>query len=331
MSNEAKVGLVVLASLVIFVATFLTVANVQLTGETIRYRTYLAFVGGLDEGDMVRYGGRKAGTIDILRPWPEDMTKTEILFHLRSDIPVNEASTATIASLNALGQNYLEIDPGSIEATRIPPDGVVPSREALTLTDLTSKVAGVADSAAVVLGNVDGKVSMVADDLHVLLLNLQQLTGEENQRNVAAMLENTNQFLETQSPKIDRVTTQISRTLETIDAMAHDFSKLAQDADETVLNLNRTVDETREPFVKGLEELQSTLGKTQQVLEDARVMLVTNESNVSAVVENFREASEDIAALSSELRQRPWTLLRVSPKPDRAVPPVSTGSTQPTR
>ena len=68
MTNEAKVGLVVLVSLAIFVATFLTVANVQLTGDTIRYRTYFSYIGGLNEGGMVRYGGRKAGTIRSLEP-----------------------------------------------------------------------------------------------------------------------------------------------------------------------------------------------------------------------------------------------------------------------
>ncbi len=330
MTNEAKVGLVVLASLVVFVATFLTVANVQLTGETIRYRTYFTYIGGLDEGSMVRYGGRKAGTIRTLQPWPEDMTRTEVVFDLRANIPVNEASAATIASLNALGQNYLEIEPGSIDAARIPPGGVVPSREALTFSDLTNKVADVADSAAVVLQRVDGKVSMVAEDLHVLLLNLQELTGEENQRNVAAMLENTNQFLETQSPKIDRVTTQISETLTKIDGMAEDFSRLAIDADTTVLNLNQTVDETREPLREGLAELNATLGKTQEVLDEARALLLVNEGNVTAIVENFRVASEEIAALSADLRQQPWSLLRVRPKPDRQVPPVGP-TAQPSR
>ena len=329
MTNEAKVGLVVLVSLAVFVATFLTVANVQLTGETIRYRTYFSYIGGLNEGGMVRYGGRKAGTIRSLEPWQQDMTKTEIVFELRAEIPVNEESAATIASLNALGQNYLEIEPGSIDAPRIPPDGTVRAREALTFSDLTIKVAEVADSAATVLQRVDGKIGMVADDLHAVLLNLQELTGERNRRNVTAMLENTNEFLETQSPKIDRVTSQISDTLVRVDSLADDFSKLARDADETVLNLNRTVEDTREPLRDGLDGLSDTLGKTQQVLQDVRAMLLVNEGNVTAMVENFRVASEDIAALSSELRQRPWSLLRVRPRPDRQVPAITPAAQPP--
>ncbi len=330
MTNEAKVGLLVIVALGIFVATFLTVANIQLTGETSMYRTYFSYVGGLDEGNVVRFGGRKAGTIRTLRPWPEDMTKTEVVFELRAEIPVNEASFASIASLNALGQNYLEVMPGSIKESRIPPGGVVPSVEALTFSDLTRKMAEVADTAVDTMARIDLKISTVADDLHVLMLNLQELTGEENQQNVAKMLDNTNAFVETQSPKIDRITTQISDTLAKVETLTEDFRQLSQSADSTVRNINRTIDETREPLKGNLAELEATLEDAQLVLRDARTLLLMNEGNLAEVIENFRGASEDIEALSSELRQRPWTLLRVKPKPDRQVPAIS-GADAPTR
>ena len=330
MSNEAKVGLLVILALAIFVTTFLIVANIQLTGQTERYRTYFSYIGGLDEGNIVRFGGRKAGTIQSLRPWSEDMTKTEVVFTLRAEIPVNRESVATIASLNALGQNYLEIMPGSIDAPRIEPDGVVPSAEALTFSDLTRKVSEVADTAVDVMARIDTKFTMVADDIHGLMANLQEISGESNQRNIARMLESSTELIETQSPKIDRITTQISETLQRVDALTDEFRQLALNADETVSNVNRTVDETREPLKSGLGELESTLQETRLVLSDARALILVNEANIAKIVENFREASEDIEALSAELRQRPWTLLRSRPKPEREVPPTA-GSVSPER
>ena len=324
MSNEAKVGLLVTFALAVFVTTFLVVANVQLTGETHSYRTYFSYIGGLDEGNVVRFGGRKAGKIRALRPWSEDMTRTEVLFTLRAEIPVNERSVATIASLNALGQNYLEVMPGSIDAPRIEPGGIVPSTEALTFSDLTRKVSEVADTAVGLMGRIDEEMTTVAEDMRGLLANLQALSGEENQRNVARMLENSNALIEQQSPKIDRITTQISDTLERVETLADDFRRVARSADETVTNLNRTVDETREPIKGTLDELQLTLEDAQLALRDARALMLVNETNVADIVENFRNASEDIAALSADLRQRPWTLIRSRPKADREVPATAT-------
>lgn len=327
MSNETKVGLLVILALAIFVTTFLIVANIQLTGQTERYRTYFSYIGGLDEGNIVRFGGRKAGTIQSLKPWTADMTKTEVIFSLRAEIPVNRKSVATIASLNALGQNYLEIMPGSIDAPRIEPGGVVPSAEALTFSDLTRKVSEVADTAVDVMGRIDTKFTMVADDIHGLMMNLQEISGEGNQRNIARMLESSSELIETQSPKIDRITTQIGATLERVDELAEEFRRLARSADETVSNVNRTVDETRDPLKRGLAELESTLQETRLVLSDARALILVNEANIAEIVENFREASEEIEALSAELRQRPWTLLRSRPKPDREVPATAVPGT----
>ena len=90
--------------LAISVTAFITVANVQLTGETRAYRTYFAYIGGLDSGNVVRFGGRKAGLIEDVRPWREDMTKSEVVFSLRAELPVTEDSVATIASLSALAR-----------------------------------------------------------------------------------------------------------------------------------------------------------------------------------------------------------------------------------
>ncbi len=326
MSNETKVGLLVILALAIFVTTFLIVANIQLTGQTHRYRTYFSYIGGLDEGNIVRFGGRKAGTIQTLRPWPEDMTRTEVIFTLRAEIPVNRESVATIASLNALGQNYLEIMPGSIEAMRIEPGGVVASAEALTFSDLTRKVSEVADTAVDVMSRIDVKFTMVADDIHGLMANLQEISGEGNQRNIARMLESSTELIETQSPKIDRITTQISATLGRVDALAEEFRQLARNADATVSNVNRTVDETRDPLKSGLAELEATLQETRLTLKDARALILANEANIAKIVENIRGASEDIEALSAELRQRPWTLLRGRPRPDREVPATGVSS-----
>ena len=323
MSNESKVGLLVVAVLVIFVVTFLMVANVQLTGEKVTYRTFFAYIGGLDEGNVVRYGGRKAGTITAVRPWAEDMTKTEVVFEMRAEVPVNRESVATIASLSALSQNYLEVTPGSIGAPRIEPGGTVASTEALTFSDLTRKAARVADEAAELMTRIDAKMTLVADDIHALMLNLQEVTGEQNQRNITRMLENSNNLLEVQAPKIDQITTQISGVLERVEVLTEDFRRVARNADRSVVNVNRTIEETREPIQRNLAELESTLQDAQQLLKDARALLLVNESNIAEVVENFRVASENIEALSSELRQRPWTILRVSPKPDRQVPATS--------
>lgn len=325
MSSEAKVGLFVIVALTIFVVAFLSVANIQLTGEKAPFKTYFAYIGGLDEGGLVRYGGRKAGIIRSVRPWADDPTKTEVIFDLRTDVPINRDSRATIASLNALGQNYLEITPGSIDAPRVEPGGTIVSIEALTFTDLINKVARVTDKAVELMGDVQGKLDLVVADADELLNNLNALTGEENQENIRKLLANGNKLIEDQSPKIDRITTRIDSMLANVEALTDDLRKVAEDADKTVLNVNRTVEETREPIKQDLAELERTLKQARETIAEVRALVIVNEQNVNETIENFRAASENIEALTDDLRQRPWSLIRVKPKPDRKVPAPAAG------
>jgi len=320
MSSEAKVGTVVIVALAIFVATFLQVASIRLAGEKITYRTYFAFAGGIDSGDLVRYGGRKAGTIIEVRPAPEDPTRNEVIFEVRDDVPVNADSIATVGSLSALGDNYLEITPGTNEARRLEPGETLPSREAVSFSDITNKMIEVTETAQVVMVDLRDAINQITDDAHVLIGNLQEITGEKNRQSIEEMLANANTLVSEQSPKIDRITTQVTEMLERVDRMVVDLRKVADNADKMVLNANRTVEETREPLKKDLAELEATLVKAREMLEDVRVLVIVNEDNINETVENFRVASENIEQLTNDLRQQPWSLVRVTPKPDRAVP-----------
>ena len=320
MSNEAKVGAFVIVALIIFVATFISVANVELAGEKVSYKTYFDYAGGLESGHTVRFGGLKAGVVTDIRPWKEDPTRIEVLLEMRRDVPVNAKSVARIASLSALGNNYLEVTPGEMNAPRVEPGGTIDSMETVTLDDLTKKISDVTDTAQDVMKVVQRDFRMVAEDAHVLLTNLQELTGDNNQRNVEKMLENTNLLVEELRPKIDQVTDDISETLEKAQGMTDEFTKLAKNADVTVTNFNGMIQDAREPLKRDLEELELTLREARELLDQIQALVAVNEENVNESIENFRVASRNVEELTDELRQRPWRLIRAKPKPDRPVP-----------
>jgi ABC-type transporter Mla subunit MlaD len=143
------------------------------------------------------------------------------------------------------------------------------------------------------------------------------------------LLANSNRIIEQQMPKIDRITDQVSDVLAKIDKLPVDLREVSQNANDTVKNVNRTVDETREPIKKNLAELEATLTQARAVMEDIQALVVVNEQNINETMENFRVASENVEQLTGELRQRPWTLIRSQPKPDRQVPvPAAAGASR---
>ena len=320
MSSEAKVGAFVVVSLIVFVYTFITVANKQLAGEKVTYKTYFTFAAGLDPGTAVRFGGLKAGVVEEVRSWEEDQTKVEVIFEMRGDIPVNTDSVAKLASLSALGQNYLEITTGSIEAPRIEPGGVIKSEEAVTVDDIMQKFANLADTATDMMEDMRGDITRITERAEVLLNNLNEITGEKNRESMEQLLENANEMMAEQRPKINRITDQVTEMLVKADRLLVDFQAVAEQTKATVANANRTLDETREPLKSNLVELEATLKQTRRTLEDIQAIVVVNESNINEMLENLRVSSQNLKEMSDELRQRPWSLIRVKPKPDRKVP-----------
>jgi len=322
MSSEAKVGLFVVIALAIFTATFLSVATIQLAGDKLPYTARFKFAGGLEAGKVVRFGGLKAGVITDVRRADDDPTMAEVLLELRDDIPVNEDSVASISSLNALGDNYMEISPGTKEAARIPPGGLIASEEAVTFSDITKKVVEVTDTAQTMMADVKDDVELLIADMRDLTANLTELTGQENQKNIAGLLRGANEMVETQAPKIDEITDQIAVLLVKVDATVEDLQKVAETADKTVGNIDRTVEETREPIKRDLAEIEATLVTARETIEEMRALIASNSSEINQTIENFQRTSENLEQFSDEIKQRPWSLLRTNPKEDRQVPVV---------
>jgi virulence factor Mce-like protein len=292
MSTEAKVGTFVILSIGLFVYTFITVANVQVRGERHVYKTYFRFAGGLEPGNIVRFAGLKAGVITAVRPWPDDPTQIEIVMEVDDDVPVNKDSFAQLASLSALGQNYLEITPGSKDAPRL-------------------------ENGA---NNFNGEFTKMSADIQEVLENVQKLTGETNQKSVEELLANANGMVADLRPKFDRITNQLNQTLDKVQKLSDDFRQVAAHAETMVDSANKTVEETREPVKRDLAELERTLTEARTLLQNIQALVAVNQEDINQTIANFRVASNNVQQLTDELRQRPWSLIRVKPKAEREVP-----------
>src|SRR5437867_595183 len=320
MSNEAKVGLFVLVSLAIFVVAFVSIANVQLRGGMVQYKTYFTFAGGLEKGSVVRFGGLKAGNVADVRPWPEDPTKVEVVLDVKPSTPVRRDSVASVTSLGMLGENYLEITPGRKDAPPLPPGDTIQSIEAADFAALTRRVSAVADSSQALIVDMHRNLNEISAKADQLISNLNQVTGEKNRRSLEQLLDRSNQMVAGQSPKIDRITDNLEQTTQKIDALVAELRVTNTRAGDLVANINKTVDETREPIKEDLKQMQETIAQTQALIEQLRGTLAYNDEHINRVIQNFRTSSQNLAEFTADVKQRPFSLFRIKPKPDRKVP-----------
>ena len=306
MTTEAKVGAFVLGCFSILAFTLIYLINAQFGGHTVPYRTYLRYAGGLEPGAQVLFGGINVGQIRAVRPWSSDPTKIEILLDVKQNTPLNEKSVAKLGLVTVMSGAALSITTGSNAARRLSPGSAIPSQEAASLDEITTKMAVVADNANGLITEVRGDLQGISGDAHTLLANLNSVTGQPNQQKIRALLDNVNAMLATERPKIDRLTDQLNA--------------LSQHADETVQNVNGTVSDIREPVRKDLAELQNTLLQARQLLADMQVLVRANNYKIDDTIENLRTATENLDELTESVKQRPWSLIRIKQPEDRKMP-----------
>ena len=306
MTTEAKVGAFVLGCFSLLAFTVIYLMHAQFSGETVPYRTYLRYAGGLEPGAEVLFGGITVGEVTAVRPWTSDPTKIEILLKVKKGTPLNEKSIAKLGLVSIMNSAALSITTGSNDAKRLSPGASIPSKEAPSLDEIAGKMADVADSANTLITQAQGELEDITGGAKGILANLNTMTGPPTQRKFQAVLDNVNGLLTTEGPKIDRI--------------ADRLTLLSQHADDTIQNVNGTVNDVREPVRKDLAELQNTLLQAKQLLADMQVMVRANDYKIDDTVENLRVATDNLDQLTDSIKQRPWSLIRIKQPKEREVP-----------
>jgi phospholipid/cholesterol/gamma-HCH transport system substrate-binding protein len=305
-TTEAKVGAFVIGCFAILAFTVIYLVNAQFSGHTIPYRTYLRYAGGLEPGASVLFGGINVGKVTSVRPWTSDPTKIEILLSVKEGTPLNQASVAKLGMTSVMSGALLSITTGSNDAKRLPSGSSIPSQEAASLDDIAGKLATVADSANGLIVQAQGELQGISGDARHLLANLNTVTGPPTQQKVQTALNQVNTLLATEGPKIDRISDRLIA--------------LSQHADQTVQNVNGTVNDMREPIRTDLVDLQNTLQQAKQLLGEMQVVVRANDYKIDDTVENLRVATDNLDQLTNSLKQRPWSLVRIRQPKERAVP-----------
>lgn len=210
MTTEAKVGAFVMGCFTILAVTLIYLINARFGGDTIPYRTYLRYAGGLESGAPVLFGGITVGKVKAVQPSPSDPTKIEILLSVKKDTPLNEKSVAQLGVVSVMSGPVLSITTGSNDARRLAPESLIPSQETPSLDEIARKMVDVADNTNGLITQTRGELDGINSDARNLIANLSTLTGKPNQQRIQAVLDNVNETLVTERPKIDRLTDQLN-------------------------------------------------------------------------------------------------------------------------
>jgi phospholipid/cholesterol/gamma-HCH transport system substrate-binding protein len=321
-SEEIKVGALMTVAAVVFLAALVFVGGVNLLRKKrVSYTTYFKFAGGVEPGNFVRFGGLKVGTVSSTEIDPQDTTRIRLRLSVREGTPFRTNSTARISTLGFLGENYIEVSPGTRDAPLLEPGSEVPAEEIVQLADVFNNVNNVTLNANKLVNDLDERFLILANNADQLITNLNSVVSAENRQRIQASLANVDAMLAETRPRlrstmanIDTASAKLGPTIEKADAAMADTKTL-------VTNLNGVVEENREEIHETLIALRQSLKDAQRLMADLDETLVSNRANVDEALENIRVTSQNLKQFPDTIKRRPFSLIRIKAEKDR-VPPT---------
>jgi phospholipid/cholesterol/gamma-HCH transport system substrate-binding protein len=307
-SEQALVGLFVVIAAGVLVGTVFTMSGAF--GRSVKtFHAYFPFAGGLEPGATVRYsGGPKAGRVDKLRIDPKDPSRIEITFSVQSDLPVKTDSKAKIMSLSPLGDNHLEIVPGSDKAG-IAADGALLQAETyVDFNALTKQINDIAPDARQLLQTLNERGA----ELKETIIRVNDLLSAQNRANLSATLASTRGMIEEDRPTIKSTLEHVNTISARLEPLLDDFRKTTTEANKTLDHIDSMIGENRADVHQAVLELRRTLVNTTDLTARLDQTLDVNSENIDELLDNMRQISENLREFTATIKARPYTLIRAT-------------------
>lgn len=320
-NEEIKVGVVVFIAGILFLIALVFVGGVNLfRAKKVAYTTYFKFAGGLEPGAFVRFGGLKVGSVQTARIDPQDTTRIRVTLQVASGTPVRTNSRARISTLGFLGENYLEVSPGTRDAALLPPGSEIPAQEIVQLSDALNNVNNITVNANKLVNDLDDRVLVISDNATQLINNMNAVLSPENRGHFNSVLANTDGMLAEDRPRV-------KNTLANLETASSKLPPTIDNVNVTIGKTNTLVDhmdtllvDNRQQIHDVLLRLQSSLADAQRTLNDVDDMLESNRGNLDETLENLRDSSQNLKQFTDTVKQRPFSLIRIKTEKDRLPP-----------
>ena len=311
-TERVLVGVFVLAAAALLIVTLLSIGGMFERNEPW-YRAEFKNAGGLGPGSEVRYaGGPIVGRVISVRSDPQDPTLMRIEFRVDRDVPVKADSRVKIASLSALGDNFLGIVPGTAAAPRAPSGTVLASENYVGFDDLEKQLGNLTPQASALLGTLNAR----ATELKVTIQRVNSLLSPTNRANIAATLANAKGMLAEDRPPLHSALNNLSQSSGKLGPLIDDFKQSVTQANATLSHVDAMVTENRPDLRQAVAQMRAALTSASQLADQLNGTLNANSDNLSYIIANVRDITANLKAFSERIENRPSSLIRASAPPE---------------
>jgi len=211
-------------------------------------------------------------------------------------------------SMSPLGDNHVEIFPGSAQAQRAVSGALLPSQKYVDFNALTAQLNDLNPQAQELLHSLNDRASEVKETI----ARVNDLLGPQNRANLAATIANTRGMIEENRPQIKTTLQNVNAVSEKLQPLLEDFRKTSAEANQALSHIDAMVGENRTDVRQAVVELRRTLTNMTDASARLDQTLDVNSENIDELLDNMRHVTENLKEFTSTIKTRPYTLIRAS-------------------
>lgn len=298
--NELKVGIVIVASIAIFVLGIRYFEDIPLFSSTYELQTEFNDAGGLIPGNPVRVNGVNIGSVRSVELNPAN-GKVQAVLQINGNIGIPQGSVCEVTGFDALGVVQLTITLGAMNNAPIEPNGFLPSKEGGDLLgDLSAKAPELVDS-----------IDSVLVDLETTLEGANSLIAGPESELQALMLSarNTSDALGNMLREEQDQLSQVLSNVEELTGALTNLTKTKGDSlDITIQTLNQMLERVEQNLTT-LESITANLDSMVAKMESGEGT-VGKFINDPSVYNNLDSTLVSMNALLVDIRKNPVRYMR---------------------
>ncbi len=302
--SEIRVGLLVLISFVLFVIGIFVVSDIRSLWDKKKTLNILfEYADGITAGAPVWYAGFEVGGVKEIRIAPGVADRIVLTVKISPDARVRKDSRAEIRSLGMMGAKYVEITPGSPDSPELHSGDTIEGRTPASLSQIIETGGKVAS----------GLVGLVQEAKDLVYEVRTEYAVRETIQNANALI------------------LQVKRDSADLGPIMKNMRQVSAEGGKELVSLIKEVRDTNKGVQQRLQTIETELTKTlgqagrgfseaEEAVKDVRSILSSNEDNIGSLIAHLDETTQNLEALSEDLRHHPW---KVVWKADGAVGPAS--------
>jgi phospholipid/cholesterol/gamma-HCH transport system substrate-binding protein len=306
--EQTLVGLFVVIAAVVLIATVLAMNGIS--GSTTKtFHSYFPFAGGLEPGTTVRYsGGPKIGRVTQLRLDPQNPARFDVTFNVESSLPVKTDSHVKIMSMNPLGDNHLEIFPGSPQAGEAANGSELPAEQYVDFNALTAQINTIAPKAQLLLVTLNDR----ATELKETISRVNGLLTPQNRANLSATLASARGMLEENRAQIKSTLQNVNAVSAKLQPLLDNFRKTSEEANQTLNHVDAMLGENRPDVRQAVTDLRRTLANTTELTDKITQTLDVNSESIDQILDTLQHVMENLKEFTETIKTQPSTIIRAN-------------------